>query len=566
MEQLLNAITQEEYDWLDDYRCENVDNDIDYHEFNRTKDFIPSRQLLSVWAKRKEDLFTLFGEKLIISKEVSFQTPYNELYKKIYDLLENAGSATSYFFTRLYFRMKDKSNELADLNPDASEDLIFVVEQLPNWARNMVNPIVDNKVPYYQHYYTASHFEATLPNGVKINVDKNTKLMRVLGRYAKAYGLEEEFEKFRLEHSLALNQKSYTGELCISIHPLDYVTMSNNSNNWSSCMSWLGGEYCRGTVEMMNSSCVIVAYLRDPNKNYLYWNSKKWRELFVVNELLIAGIKGYPYQSTELENYVIEMLRELAEKNWGCTYLDPEEKETARSDYELTKIASDKLGNCYCFTTDAMYNDFRSRNQEHTHLIAVREGIANRDIEIDYSGLSQCMVCGSTTTYFEDEGRLFCDDCIKTPMYCYDCGCIVDEDDVTYINGEVGLCPECFRANTATDPFSGTLYYEPHATIVYIVPDDFNQVDLYEYFTNNRQIDLPHFQIYTNEYSLLSYYRNSPALQDAFYENFNEYHNRWMHRYYTPFSNIKALGWEKLGLDKQEMQRALFKAMSETIF
>jgi hypothetical protein len=521
---------------------------------------------LNVWAKRKEDLFALFGEKLIISKEVSFQTPYNELYKKIYDLLDDAGSATASFFHKLYFRMKEKSGEIAELNPDASHDLVFVIEQLPNWARNMVNPIVDNKVPYYQHYYTASRFEATLPNGVKINVDKNAKLMRVLGKYAKAYDVENEFEQFRLEHSLALNQKSYTGELCISIHPLDYATMSDNNNNWSSCMSWSGGEYCRGTVEMMNSSCVIVAYLRDPNKNFLYWNSKKWRELFVVNETLIAGVKGYPYQSTELENYVIEMLRELAQKNWGCTYLNPKEKEVARSDYELTKIASDELGNCYCFTTNAMYNDFRSRNQEHTHLVAVREGVANRDIEIDYSGLSQCMVCGSTTSCFEDEGCLFCDDCIKTPMYCYDCGRIVDEEDVIYAHGGVGLCPECFRSNTATDPISGTLYYKPYATTIYIVPDGLNQVDLYEYFTNNRQIDLPYIQIYTNEYSLPSYYRNSPALQNAFYENLDEYNNRWMHRYYTPISNITSWGWEKLDLDKQKIQRILGNIMAKTIF
>ena len=566
MEQLLNAITQEEYDWLDDYRWDKVDDDISYRDFKRTNDFIPSRQLLNVWAKRKEDLFALFGEKLIISKEVSFQTPYNELYKKIYDLLDDAESATAKFFNKLYFHMKDRNSELADLNPDASQELLFVVERLPDFARNAVNPLVDNKIPHYQYYYPATHFEATLPNGVKINIDKNAKLMRVLGKYAKAYGIEEEFEKFRLEHSLALNQKAYTGELCISIHPLDYATMSDNNNNWSSCMSWSGGEYCRGTVEMMNSSCVIVAYLRDPNKNFLYWNSKKWRELFIVNETLITGIKGYPYQSTELENYVIEMLRELAEKNWGCTYLDPTEKEVARSDYELTKIASDELGNCYCFTTNAMYNDFRSRNQEHTHLIAVREGVANRDIEIDYSGLSQCMVCGSTTTCFEDEGCLFCDDCIKSPIYCYDCGRIVDEEDVISVAGGIGLCPECFRANTATDPISGTLYYKPYASTIYIVPDDFNQVDLYEYFTNNRQIDLPYFQIYTNEYSLPSYYRNSPSLQNAFYENIDEYNNRWMHRYYTPISNITSWGWEKLDLDKQKIQRNLGNIMAKTIF
>jgi hypothetical protein len=151
-------------------------------------------------------------------------------------------------------------------------------------------------------------------------------------------------------------------------------------------------------------------------------------------------------------------------------------------------------------------------------------------------------------------------------MYCYDCGRIVDEEDVIYAHGGVGLCPECFRSNTATDPISGTLYYKPYATTIYIVPDGLNQVDLYEYFTNNRQIDLPYIQIYTNEYSLPSYYRNSPALQNAFYENLDEYNNRWMHRYYTPISNITSWGWEKLNLDKQKIQRILGNIMAKTIF
>jgi hypothetical protein len=137
---------------------------------------------------------------------------------------------------------------------------------------------------------------------------------------------------------------------------------------------------------------------------------------------------------------------------------------------------------------------------------------------------------------------------------------------VTYIHGEVGLCPECLKASTATDPFSGALYYKPHATTVYIVPDDLNQIDLDQYFANNRQNVLPHFQIYTSGYSLISYYRNSPILQDAFYENFDEYQHRWTYRHYTPISNIKALGWEKLDLDKQKIQRTLGNIMAKTIF
>ena len=75
------------------------------------------------------------------------------------------------------------------------------------------------------------------------------------------------------------------------------MTMSDNANNWSSCMRWTDrsggvdhGDYCAGTLECMNSPYIIIAYLHNPKHSFelsLYdcndwqWNSKQWRELFI---------------------------------------------------------------------------------------------------------------------------------------------------------------------------------------------------------------------------------------------------------------------------------------------
>ena len=129
-------------------------------------------------------------------------------------------------------------------------------------------------------------------------------------------------------HSRILNQKYMDGELCLSIHPLDYMTMSDNDNNWDSCMKWNGvGDYRCGTVECMNAPNVLIAYLHNPDhpmnpftfKDWK-WNSKKWRELFIVNEEVISEVKGYCFQDESLTNTILMWIKELAEKNLGWTY------------------------------------------------------------------------------------------------------------------------------------------------------------------------------------------------------------------------------------------------------
>lgn len=459
--------------------------------------------LSSVWAVQKEKLFHLFGDELILSKEVDFEasdalfaTRFNE--RMVYD----CDSAISAFLRALSNRI----NAWNIYQMNGSYDLSYFIERLDG------NILASNRMPYAMN--------GILPNDVKINAPAGAKVIRVLGKYAEAYGLQNEFEAFRLEHSQILNTKKFTGELCISIHPLDFSTMSDNDNDWGSCMSWWDeGEYRAGTIEMMNSNCVVVAYLRDTKRSIDngQWNSKKWRELFVITEDLIAGIKGYPYQSSMLEMEVINWLRELAVSAWGIDYAEPAEKQVKGTYNEL-----DEFGKTYHFTTDTMYNDFRHRNDAGTHLIATNPKSENEHIDVYYSGPRQCMACGSLHGDYEHEGSLCCDDCAypdaSNRQYCSDCGyCLHYTDEQYWLDGEC-YCSSCYNELCTDDFFMREKFNHNNATQVYIVPD----LEKFKEVCNahNKKIDIwrfESFELALHNYTLPNYI-DTPEWQEIFGE------------------------------------------------
>lgn len=73
------------------------------------------------------------------------------------------------------------------------------------------------------------------------------------------------------------------GILCLSVHPLDYLSASENTYNWRSCHA-LDGEYRAGNLSYMTDDVTICCYIRGEDEVVLphfppsiKWNSKKWR-------------------------------------------------------------------------------------------------------------------------------------------------------------------------------------------------------------------------------------------------------------------------------------------------
>lgn len=407
----------------------------------------PVTTLLKPWAKAKDEyLYRLMGEQLILEKRVTYERSKNELTEKVQEVREK------YVEFRLNF---EKALFLA-LGGDPETHDSSYSKYYYGWEGN--NSLRD----FYQCLSNALCAGSLVENRIEqrisapiydkcITINKNEKIMRAVRRVCELIckktnnsTLLDDFEQFRLDLSRVMDNRVINGTLCLSIHPLDFATASDNSNDWSSCMSWReGGCYRLGTTEMLNSPMVICAYLKSDVQHLEWgfntWNSKRWRAWIIVTPDLVLCNRNYPFTNDTLSHEAIEWVCELAAEHMNWHY-----------GTEIKPIDQWREQNIdLYFTTNHMYND--TEGNESTLLVTVGENriaeALTKDraltIETDYSGLAECMHCGATDPdLFEENETLLCDEC-NNKHYCSCCGEDVGEGNYFDPDGNV-LCEDCF--------------------------------------------------------------------------------------------------------------------------
>ena len=389
---------------------------------------------LTPWAEAKERLCTMFGEQFILHKPFSFSKGIDKLADEInecrYRRDGNGISEMDNLIRKNFWQRNDYSK--LGLDDNQADNICRLIDSYTlannSWSR---------------HEFTV--------NGVRVNT--GAKAVKILGKIIATFENPEWndiFEEFRLEHSRILNQKKVTGELCLSIHPLDYMTMSDNDEDWDSCMNWQGcGDYRQGTVEMMNSPCVVVAYLRNPDYAMKvpggHWNSKKWRCLFVVDRDVIVNIREYPYCNADLVGECLNWLKSLAEKNLHYQYRDTTCLWRADRD-NYVQVGEKKIPTQ--FSTGHMYSDFR-----FDHLMYLNTNLPE-NIDIYYSGVSECLCCGETDTGCDEKfigsSDLICHAC-NGYAECEECGTYCDAEDLYEVEGRM-ICQNCYDNETIECP------------------------------------------------------------------------------------------------------------------
>lgn len=447
--------------------------------------------ILRRWAEHKEELFYLFGEQFILERPISFNMSPEEIALQM-DNDFNKTSSAYYQFRQAIRGMTVVGSEVPlRVDYSANRYLLHIVEDTCALAENL---------------YEGERVSIPTPDGKSIIFERGCKPMRLLGKVAKAYNLEEAFEEFRLWHSQKLNQKALHGTMCLSIHPLDYMTMSDNRYDWSSCMSWQDeGCYRSGTVECMNSEYVVVAYLKGDDDMEIpggYWNNKKWRSLFIVHDDLVTSIKGYPYHSDELNKIVLTWFKELLPGNYG----EPSTYTYCGRGIALHPWNSDSNPNydVEFYTSGHMYNDFGT----HRHMgMFVEENMPpykdrydhSNCLRIDYSGEAVCIHCGSVNYMPSDETELCCSDC-SYESSCESCGCHMSHGEGYDLDGRF-LCSECYNDYRYIDPLTGDERYEPDMSKLFIVPNELIENDAFSKILNGHRFSttFPYILVDGNE-------------------------------------------------------------------
>lgn len=461
---LLNHLTE-----LDNKRIENY-----IAKYGAKAGYIGNEKWLSAWAQSKKKLFSLLGGKLIVKVPFSYEKTTEERDQQIRDLLLHKSD-----YIDLCKKVNDRTKAIRITEDSFTYHDVRAIERI--FECDVVGEKTNNTV------------KIKLENKKLLQIQKGTKVFKAIQKIVDYFGftdLLETIEKYRIIHSQILNDKKVTGTMCFSIHPLDFMTMSDNANDWRSCMSWVErGCYRVGTLEMMNSNNVVCVYI-ESNSNFVFgnelteentWNSKKWRQLFIVTKDIIVGGKEYPNHIQPAVVFALATLRDLAKQNWKHEYkFGPElYKDMAHVDslYRMDRNRNwIKMGKTFkhniLFDTKGMYNDLLNDNSRAYW--CVRNKVEKTKI-VSYSGKSLCLCCGKpvieeSDNYdyywggayndrFDNCNSLICYSC-EEKLHCDFCDNV---GEVVVIDGRK-YCEECFDKWIRVCPVTGEKFslHEQH--------------------------------------------------------------------------------------------------------
>lgn len=474
----------------------NPDHDGMNYNSRASLDFV-----LRHWNHEKENLYHLLGDNLIIEKHFEIEVDNTRIVRNLEEMSESNKILHGMSYRKIFHAFWNWTNRISYENWDY---------QLKEHTKHWNDPIFDHNkthVPvcdiqsewfYYEHLaantYDGPNCLILLPDTDKpYQVKHGMRLTRLIDRFLKAYPDDEftESMKTSLVDLIAIARTSTHSSftLCLSIHPLDYMTMSDNDNNWNSCMAWKDhcGDYRQGTVECMNSPAIVVAYIKDEEPmdlGFLYnggeaqWANKAWRQLFLVTDGAIIADKGYPFQYDATVDIVMNWLQELAKENWSV-------------EYDISGFISDNPGNVFTHGVESdiqlnvswgyMYDDIGTLNQHKvvvntTAVEEYKKATGYHQYDIQGSGASECMWCGGDIYTEDDEddstsSHVICEACAPSEerWQCDECGEYYHRDELTYVPDlDAYLCDDCYNERIFCDDFTGEMEWVSNEKQVYL--------------------------------------------------------------------------------------------------
>lgn len=317
-----------------------------------------------------------------------------------------------------------------------------------------------------------------------ITIPKNLKIIKAFKFFEPNKYILKDLQS---EASRIIQEDCITGYLCFSVHPLDFLSASENAHNWRSCHA-LDGEYRSGNLNYLMDNCTAICYLKSQKdvelphfpRNIL-WNSKKWRTwIYFSNDrsMLFMG-RQYPFISEKGLSYIKEkILPEIALGEWSNLYFSRIDSFTDKSSSHTfyfdpfipvggtlrplkqlvvngrnTHMYNDVLRST-CYISPYAYNNRNNNLGWHTfnrigrtndktqfligkecHCPICEEGY------IDFEDIMACKKCATQYDIGDNEDYQICDICGISVYY---------EDICTLEVTDMHICNHCYNEETKT--------------------------------------------------------------------------------------------------------------------
>lgn len=280
------------------------------------------------------------------------------------------------------------------------------------------------------------------------SIPKGSKFIKAL-KFFFSEEQKDALRRFQDDVSQYIQRSTIEGAFCLSVHPLDFLSISENTLGWSSCHS-LDNERRFGNLNYIADNCTVVAYLKLKKADSSYgnitvpWNSKAWRTLLYFNptkELIYFG-KDYPYHSNGLRNYTLEACRKTFEKDYQH-FMHTTEKDWAIKDNSKT----------------FHFNDCLRSSSYHPQFCLTKEVLESENVEgISVGEPVKCIVCGQN--HVTDLDTMVCDVC-DPRMLCYHCDNPYSPNELIAVSNGDLFCECCYDRHVSACHECGKTFYNP---------------------------------------------------------------------------------------------------------
>jgi hypothetical protein len=140
-----------------------------------------------------------------------------------------------------------------------------------------------------------SEIQTLKAHGIKCA--KGQKTSRVINAICVKYGVDKckGYNALFAKLADALNPHCVKRKALLSVHPCDYLEMSNKDNSWRSCHCLDNGEYLAGTLSYMNDGVSMVFYTIDEDAEKPYSAApKRTRQIFCYAGGALLQSRLYP--------------------------------------------------------------------------------------------------------------------------------------------------------------------------------------------------------------------------------------------------------------------------------
>lgn len=434
-------------------------------------------KIIDEWAEQKATLLEAF-QRHPNYIEGQYMIAFDIDYERSVD-----AKAVDHFYEWLFYLVRNHSDLLPqEIRDRTKED---GCSWLPNAIFNTLNLLTAERSRIIGDYFVQCANE----DFPQIHAHNGEKTSRVVNKMCKYLGYDKhpDYNREYAKFADALSPLKIKRHTVISLHPIDYLTMSFG-NSWASCHTIdkqnkrgmpnsYEGQYSSGTMSYMLDPSSIVFYTVDQtydgteyytqpkiNRQMFHWGEQK----LVQGRLYPQSCDSAPEEYTPYRNIMQQIMSVIFDfpNLWSC-----HKGSDNASRYIISKGTHYKD---YTYVENCTLSRIKGVENDNTFIVGATpiciECGCRHDITENISHCAsssrECYNCGCIVN--EEDGywiadEFYCDDCACSCQCCDDM-CVVA--DMTYVNGHGYICDDCLREHFGECEECGVYYHYDELTYV----------------------------------------------------------------------------------------------------